>query len=88
MNFSHLEGFRTPDGGLVHSVRYRLECSQSQIMDLWIPVRSDGHALNGLARPFEDGKRMVDVRPGERIWFKGKTYRVADVDALLWNGAD
>ena len=78
-----IEGFLSK-GRIVYSVLYSLESSPPRIMQLVVPLNREGKSLNGLARPANPDKRIVQVLPGEEICFRGKTYKVTAVEAYRW----
>jgi hypothetical protein len=73
-----IEGF-VHNGRRVFALRYRLECAPPQIMELIVPLDHDGNAI-GSARSAEPGKRIVNVRPGEKIRHGAAEYTVQVVE--------
>jgi len=78
------EGFLTPDGRLVFSIRYFLESEPPKILELIVPLDRDGNAMNRLALAADPKKRIVEVQPGEEIRFRGERFKVKAVEAYRW----
>ena len=78
------EGFLSK-GRIVYSVLYSLQSAPPKIQQLIVTLDRHGNAINGLARPVDRSKRIVQVCPGEQIRFREQTFTVTAVEAYRWS---
>jgi uncharacterized membrane protein len=67
---------------VIYSLLFKLESAKpSTSIALVVPLNADGQSVNGLTKAVSPKRRVIDLRVGDWLTFRGQAYKIVGVQA-------